>query len=83
MNKVEVSYKKSVGKDFKKIDRQYRYKLKKKIDKKLSDVPYSGEQLKGKFDGLWKLRLGEYRVLYIIQKNKVTVVRLGIRQGGL
>ncbi|MGM0441461.1 MAG: type II toxin-antitoxin system RelE family toxin [Elusimicrobiota bacterium] len=82
MSKNKILYKKSVSKDFEKIDHQYRRKVKKKIEKKLTHNIYDGEKLKGKFSGLWKLRLGNYRATYIIKNSDTAViVKVGTREG--
>jgi mRNA interferase RelE/StbE len=45
--------------------------------------PYSGKKLEGKFRDCYSLRIGVYRIIYKIYKNKlnVLVIRIGSRQG--
>jgi len=38
--------------------------------------------LRGEFHGYWKLRVGEYRVVYKIEKDRIVVkvIKVGIRR---
>jgi len=55
--------------DFKRIDRQGRQKIIKAIRKKLTVDPEShGKPLRGDLKRFWKLRVGEYRLVYSINK---------------
>lgn len=67
----------SAEKDFKKIDRQ----IQERILKKLSDLeqdPNIGIPLTGNLAGLWKLRIGDYRVVYQIKNQELIVLVLKI-----
>ena len=69
--------------DFKKIDLSAQQILIRAIRKKLTLDPESfGSRLRGEFHGYWKLRVGEYRVIYKIEKGKiiVKVIQIGIRR---
>lgn len=69
--------------DFQKIDRPDQQNILKAIRKKLTTKPESfGEPLKGNLKGLWKLRIGQYRVIYEIRKDKVLVyvAKVGFRR---
>ena len=45
--------------------------------------PYSGKKLEGKFCECYSLRVGQYRIIYKIYKNQLSilVIRIGPRQG--
>ena len=45
--------------------------------------PFSGKMLEGKYEGAWSFRVWPYRIIYTIQKERVTVtvIRIGRRQG--
>ncbi|MGB4782850.1 type II toxin-antitoxin system RelE family toxin [Candidatus Methylomirabilis sp.] len=46
----------------------------------LSDHPASFPVLKGKFSGLRKYRVGDYRVIYVILEADVVILRIGHRR---
>lgn len=69
--------------DFKGIDRPDQQRIIKSIRKKLSTEPERyGKPLKGNLKGLWKLRVGQYRVIYEVKKEKVLVyvIKVGFRR---
>lgn len=69
--------------DFKSIDKHTRKIILKLVFKKLSQDPENyGSPLSGSFKGYWKLRAGDYRVIYRIVKEKilVLVIKVGIRR---
>jgi mRNA interferase RelE/StbE len=69
--------------DFKAIDRSDQQKIIKSIRKKLTTEPEKyGKPLKGNLKALWKLRVGQYRVVYEIKKDKVLVyvIKVGFRR---
>jgi mRNA interferase RelE/StbE len=65
--------------DFKHIDRPQQQRLIRTIEKKLTTGPDQyGRPLSGTLHGYWKLKVGEYRVVYRIEKQEVTVYVLTI-----
>ena len=58
-----------------------RIRLIKAIDDLLSQ-PHRGTQLKGDLTGLRRIRVGQYRIIYEIQKDEliILVVRIGHRK---
>jgi mRNA interferase RelE/StbE len=61
-------------KDFKKIDSSDQRRLIRAIRKKLATKPRKyGEPLSGDFAGLWKLRVGQYRIIYKVEQNRIQV----------
>jgi mRNA interferase RelE/StbE len=69
--------------DFKDIDRADQQKIIKSIRKKLTiDPDRYGSPLKGNLKGLWKLRVGQYRVIYKIKMDIVSVyvIKVGFRR---
>ena len=75
-----ITYKKSVIKDLKKINKSDLKKIVSKIEKELSLKPESYPALKGEFAGLRKLRVGNYRVIYAIIDKEVLILRVGHRK---
>ena len=70
-------------KDFKKIDKADQLRIINTIRKKLTSKPQEfGKPLKGELKGYWKLRIGEYRVIYEIEKDKIIVyvIMVGYRR---
>lgn len=74
-----VSYKASVAKDLKKIDKTQTRNLLSKLESVLTRDPHAGEPLKGEFQGLYKYRIGDYRVIYTKIHEGVLVVRIAHR----
>ena len=69
--------------DFKKIDHPQQQKIIKAMRKKLTlDPERYGKRLSGELSEYWRLRVGDYRVIYRIKKNivTVTVIKVGIRR---
>jgi mRNA interferase RelE/StbE len=44
--------------------------------------PYQGKRLRGKFSGDYSLRVGDYRIVYIVYKDRllVSIIDLGHRR---
>jgi len=69
--------------DFKKIDPENQKQILRQIVKKLSINPEAyGKALSGELHGYWRLRIGDFRVIYRILKDKIEVliVKIGIRR---
>jgi len=75
-----IVYKKSVHRDLKKLDKHEASNLLDQIENDLSDHPASFPVLKGKFSGLRKYRVGDYRVIYVILEADVVILRIGHRR---
>ncbi len=72
----KVLYKSSVARDLKKVDQGDRQRILVQIEEVLGSDPRSGEALHGEFDGFFKLRVGEYRVVYAMLGDDVLVLRI-------
>ena len=75
----EIKYKSSVTHDLKHLDKRIAKRILSEVEDVLSREPYRGERLHGEFAGLYKLRVGDYRVVYTIIKDAVLIPRLGHR----
>ena len=75
-----IVYKKSVQRDLKKLDKHEASKILDHIENDLSEHPSSFPVLKGKFSGLRKYRVGDYRVIYVILEEDVIILRIGDRK---
>jgi len=69
-----IQYKKSVTKDLKNLDRLEAKRIIDRLENDLKKDPDAGEQLKGKFAGLSRLRVDDYRVVYTRTKEGVLVL---------
>ena len=79
----KVVYKKSVNKDLKGLSPDIQYIIRRAIEEKLMVDPLRfGLPLRRTLWGLMKLRVGDYRIIYSIEKQTVTVhvVKIGHRK---
>jgi len=77
----KITFKNSVYKDFKKIDIKKVKDILDKIESELTNNANKYPGLKGKFAGLRKFRVGDYRIIYsIINDNTVLVLRVAHRK---
>jgi mRNA interferase RelE/StbE len=78
--KYKIAFKKSVARDLKKIDSQHAKRILNKIEKDLPKTAAQYPELKGKFSGLRKCRIGDYRIIFSIMENTVLITRVGHRK---
>lgn len=65
---------------FEKLSPELQKQIKKAIRTKLSLRPYDFKPLSGKkFFGLWRIRVGDYRIIYRIVDNSVYILAVGHR----
>jgi len=77
----KVSYKNSVSKDLKKIDKKSCLILLDKIEKTLYKNPKIGKELSGNYSGLFSYRVGDYRIIYtIISDYEILILRIAHRK---
>ena len=76
----EIVFKKSVFKDLKRIDKAVLKRILDKLENDLLKGPDDFPELKGKFAGLRKYRVGDYRVIYAILGQQVLVTRVSHRK---
>ncbi|MCL4356198.1 MAG: type II toxin-antitoxin system RelE/ParE family toxin [Nitrososphaerota archaeon] len=72
----KILYKASVRHDLKKIDKGNQERIFHQIRESLAGSPTGGEPLHGEFAGLFKLRVGDYRVIYALVGEDVLVLRI-------
>ncbi len=75
-----ISYKNSVFRDLKKISKSEVKRIMDSLETELSIKANSLPILKGKFAGLRKFRVGNYRVIYVLQEKQVLILRIGHRK---
>jgi len=68
-------------KDLPRISKDIQHRIKKAIENKLTLLPEEfGEPLRRTLKGYWKLRMGDYRVIYKITGHTVIILRIGHRR---
>lgn len=76
---ARVEYKASVAGDLDRLGSVAALRILKKIDRTLADEGGAGDPLKGEFAGLFRLRVGDYRVIYARTADSYLVLRIGHR----
>ena len=79
----KVVYLDSVEEDLKKLDKAIVRKILTRIETYLACDPKElGKPLKGEFQGYWRYRWGDYRVIYKISEREIliTVLRISNRK---
>lgn len=79
-SKAKVFYKASAEKDLRGLGHAAAGRILKKLEKDLSDNPHKGLPLKGEFEGLFKYRIGDYRVIYTKISEGILILRIGHRK---
>lgn len=74
-----IRYKNSVYKDLRKLPDSVAAKALDAIEDILSKSPYSGIALKGEYQGLYRYRVGDYRIVYCINNDQQEVLILRIK----
>lgn len=77
----KIEFKSSVSHDLRQLDKDTSRRILSQINELLSDDPSrKGERLHGEFESLYKIRIGDYRVIYaVIGNDRVLVLRIGHR----
>ena len=75
----KVAYLDSIEEDLKKIDKAIIKKILNRIETYLAQDPKGlGKPLKGEFQGYWRYRWGDYRVIYKISEQEILILILRI-----
>ena len=77
---AEIEYKASVERDLRKLGKPAARRVMDRLEQILSMNPDQGAPLKGEYAGLFKLRVGDYRVIYAKTRDGVLVLRIGHRK---
>lgn len=75
-----TEYKASVQKDLRRLDRPAALKVLRRIEATLTSEGHGGEALSGEFVGLFRMRVGDYRVIYARTEEGYLVLRIGHRR---
>ena len=76
----KIVFKKSVARDLKKKDKAQADRILKKIEEDLPEKADQFPSLTGKFAGLHKFSIGDYRVIFTILEDTVLVLRVSHRR---
>ena len=75
----KVVYLDQVEEDLKKLDKSTARKILARVETYLAKAPQElGKSLKGDFQGYWRYRWGDYRVIYKISEREILIVVLRI-----
>jgi mRNA interferase RelE/StbE len=44
----------------------------------LMEKPYTGTKLSGELSGLWRIRVGDYRIIYLINEKEKQVILIDV-----
>ncbi|MBI4354449.1 MAG: type II toxin-antitoxin system RelE/ParE family toxin [Candidatus Omnitrophica bacterium] len=70
-----------VDDDLPKLNADIRARIRRAIEQRLTTEPqYYGEPLRHQLKGFWRLRVGDYRVIYRIESQTIWVVAVGHRK---
>jgi len=71
----------SFNKEFDKLSRGIKERILVELEK-IVELPYLGTKLHGKLEGLWRWRVGKYRIVYLIDEKERTIIflDLGLRK---
>jgi len=76
----KIAFKKSVARDLKKIDKDQADRILSKIEDELPEKAETFPPLTGKFSGLRKFRVGDYRVIFSIMGDTALILRIRHRR---
>jgi len=76
----KIEYKASVFRELRRLDRQIATRIIEKIEQELTADDLRPIALTGPFEGLYKLRVGDYRVIYSLSASSVAILRIAHRR---
>ena len=77
---ARIEYKASVEKDLRKVGKAVAERVLRKIEQTLTSEGLQGDALSGEFAGLFRLRVGDDRVIYARTDEGYLVLRIGHRR---
>lgn len=79
MRKYKIEYARGIVKDLKNLPQEVVKKILHVAEKDLAIDPHKGRPLAGQYKGLWKYRVGDYRIIYSIEEDRVVIFVLRVR----
>lgn len=74
-----IEYAKGVAKDLRNLPKPVQLRALQVVERILAIDPDAGKPLKGPYKGLWKYRIGDYRIIYSIEQKRLVIFVLRIR----
>ena len=74
-----VEYAKSVAKDLRRLPKKIRARALDVVETVLAEDPHQGRPLTGPYKGLFRFRVGDYRIVYTIERDELVILVLRIR----
>ena len=71
---AELRFTRRSLRDIRKLPRDVQRRIEIALDALIED-PRAGDQLHGDWEGYWKLRTGEYRIIYMIADTDTVVIQ--------
>lgn len=73
---MKIEFRKRAKKDLAKLDKQVQGRIIKWLSKikEIGDPYYNAKPLTGSFKGFWRYRIGDYRVMYYVDKNNILTI---------
>jgi len=68
---------KSFKKEFGKLPKDVQERVLESLEK-AAENPHSGTRLQGRLAGLWRCRVGKYRIIYLIEEKESSIVFLDV-----
>lgn len=65
------------SKEFDRLPKNIKEQILSALEKTVAN-PYTGTKLRGKLEGLWRWRVGKYRIIYLIDEKEKTIVFLDV-----
>jgi mRNA interferase RelE/StbE len=77
----KIKFTASAIEDLKKIPRNFQESIKRATCGRIAVNPHKFKPLKGDWKGCYRLRVGNYRIIYEIHEKEITVlvIKIGIR----
>ena len=76
----ELVYTRRAVKDISKLQQNVKERIKKALEKYAEDPLFYARKMADPTLGTYRFRIGEYRVIFDIEKDKLIVLRLGHRR---
>lgn len=75
--KYEILIKTPAKKQIDKLDKTIKLRIRKALNR-ISQTPYIGKPLRGNLVDCWSYRVGNWRIIYEVHEDTVTVIVIGV-----